>query len=125
VGGLCGGIGRSVLFDGNPCYSTTRIRPLDSMGGWSQLKFKATGKLEFNGAFGMDSPFAEDVRAFSASQSYLDPTLVQNRSTLVNFIYRPRSNLLFSSEFRHLRTFEIDRDSHTAEQVNLMMGILF
>ena len=125
VGGLGGGIGRSVLFDGNPYDSATRIRPLDSMGGWSQLKFKATPKLEFNGAFGMDSPFAEDVRAFNASQSYVDPTLVQNRSALVNFIYRPRSNLLFSSEFRHLRTFEIDRDSHTAEQVNLMMGILF
>jgi hypothetical protein len=125
VGGLGGGIGRSVLFDGNPFDSTTRIRPLDSMGGWSQLKFKATAKLEFNGAFGMDSPFAEDVRAFYASQSYVDPTLVQNRSALVNFIYRPRSNLLFSSEFRHLRTFEIDRDSHNAEQVNLMMGILF
>ncbi|HMH00331.1 MAG TPA: hypothetical protein VK555_02905 [Terriglobales bacterium] len=125
VGGLGGGIGRSVLFDGNPFDSATRIRPLNSMGGWSQLKFKATSKLEFNGAFGMDSPFAEDVRAFYASQSYVDPTLVQNRSALVNFIYRPRSNLLFSSEFRHLRTFEIDRDSHTAEQVNLMMGILF
>jgi len=125
VGGLGGGIGRSVLFDGNPFDSATRIRPLDSVGGWSQLKFKATAKLEFNGAFGMDSPFAEDVRAFYASQSYVDPTLVQNRSALVNFIYRPRSNLLFSSEFRHLRTFEIDRDSHTAEQVNLMMGILF
>jgi hypothetical protein len=50
---------------------------------------------------------------------------VQNRSALINFIYRPRSNLLFSSEFRHLRTFEIDSDSHTVEQVNLMMGILF
>lgn len=125
VGGLGGGIGRSVLFDGNPFDPATRIRPLDSIGGWSQLKFKVTPKLEFNGAFGMDSPFAEDVRAFASSLSYLDPTLVQNRSALINFIYRPRSNLLFSSEFRHLRTFEIDRDSHTAEQVNLMMGILF
>lgn len=125
VGGLGGGIGRSVLFSGNPFDPATRVRPLDSIGGWSQIKFKATAKLEFNGAFGMDSPFAEDVRAFYASQSYLDPTLVQNRSSLVNFIYRPRSNLLFSSEFRHLRTFEIDRDSHSAEQVNLMMGILF
>ena len=125
VGGLGGGIGRSVLFSGNPFDTATRVRPLDSIGGWSQLKLKATAKLEFNGAFGMDSPFAEDVRAFYASQSYLDPTLVQNRSALVNFVYRPRSNLLFSSEFRHLRTFEIDRDSHSAKQVNLMMGILF
>jgi hypothetical protein len=125
VGGLGGGIGRSVLFSGNPFDPSTRLRALDSMGGWSQLKFKASAKLEFNGAFGMDSPFAEDVRAFAAGQSYFEPTLVQNRGALVNFIYRPRSNLLFSTEYRHLRTSEIDGGSQAAEQVNLMMGILF
>jgi hypothetical protein len=50
---------------------------------------------------------------------------LQNRSALVNFIYRPRSDLLFSGEFRHLRTFDVDLGTPTAEQVNLMMGILF
>jgi hypothetical protein len=125
TGGLGGGIGRSVLFSGDPFVASTQIRALDSIGGWSQLKLKATPKLEFNGAVGIDSPFADDVRAFPGSLSYSDPTLVQNRSALGNFVYRPRSNLLFSAEYRRLRTFEIDRGSHTAEQVNLMMGILF
>jgi len=43
----------------------------------------------------------------------------------VNFIYRPRSDLLFSAEYRHLRTFLINSNSNAAEQVNMMMGILF
>lgn len=124
VGGLGGGIGRSVLFSGNP-GPYIQVRALNSVGGWSQLKFQASAKLEFNGAFGLDSPYAEDVRAFPAAQSYFDPFLVQNRSAFVNLIYRPRSDLLFSAEYRHFRTFEVDNGSPTGEQVNLMMGILF
>jgi hypothetical protein len=124
LGGLGGGIGRSVLFSGNP-NPFEQLRPLNSVGGWSQLKVRASGKLEFNGAFGVDSAFADDVRAFPLSPSYFGAPLLQNRSALVNFIYRPRSDLLFSGEFRHLRTFDVDLGTPTAEQVNLMMGILF
>lgn len=122
IGGLGGGIGQTVLSSGAPNYS---IAGLDSVGGWAQLKFRATAKLEFNGAFGQDNPFASDVRDFSNTAGYSPFTLVRNRGSLVNFIYRPRSNLLFSAEYRRLRTFAIGNESWTADQVNLMMGILF
>lgn len=122
VGGLGGGIGQTVLQSGAPDYA---IAGLDSVGGWSQLKFRASSKLEFNGAFGQDNPFASDVRAFSNTSGYSPLTLIRNRGSLVNFIFRPRSNLLFSAEYRHLRTFDISNESWTADQVNLMMGILF
>jgi len=100
------------------------VRALNSVGGWTQLKFKATSKLEFNGAFGLDNPFANDVRGFPSSLGFPAP-LLQNRSSLLNVIYRPRSDLLLSGEYRHLRTFDIDAGSPTADQINLMMGILF
>src|SRR6266481_7309159 len=123
LGGLGGGVGRSVLFSGNP--NPSQVQPLNSVGGWSQLKVKASNKLEFNGAFGVDNPFAADVRTYPLSPSYFPAVLLQNRSALLNFIYRPRSDLLFSGEFRHLRTFDLDAGTPTAEQVNLMMGFLF
>jgi hypothetical protein len=50
---------------------------------------------------------------------------VQNRSGFVNFIYKPRSNLLFSTEYRRLRTFQINDGSQSAEQINMIMGVLF
>lgn len=124
VGGIGGGIGRSVLFNGDPTLPSSQLRALDSMGGWSQLKVKATAKLEFNGAFGLDNPFSEDVRPFAAEQNYFG-SLSQNRGTMVNFIYRPRSNLLLSTEYRHLKTYAIDSGHWSADQVNMMMGILF
>jgi hypothetical protein len=51
--------------------------------------------------------------------------LLQNRSSLLNVVYRPRSELLFSCEYRYLRTCEMYAVSPTADQLNLMMGILF
>jgi len=124
AGGIGGGIGRSVTFSGDPTLPTTEIPALDAIGGWAQLKFKATPKLEFNGGVGVDNPFAEDVRGYASAANYFG-SLVQNRSALINFIYRPRSNLLFSTEYRHLKTYEIDSGHWQADQVNMMMGILF
>jgi len=124
LGGLGGGVGRSVLFSGN-LDPSVQLQPLNSVGGWSQLKVKASDKLEFNGAFGVDNPFAADARGYPLSPGYFPAALLQNRSALLNFIYRPRSDLLFSGEYRHLRTFDLDAGSPTADQVNLMMGILF
>lgn len=124
IGGLGGGIGRSALFDGNPGNPNSPVQPLNSLGGWSQFKVRATSKLEINAAYGLDNPFAIDIRGYSTGQGYVS-SLVQNRSAMANFIYRPRSNLLFSAEYRHLQTFAIDSESHNADQVNLIMGILF
>jgi len=125
IGGFGGGIGRSVLFNGPPTDATTLVRPLNTIGGWTQFKVAPAPKIEFNVAAGQDNPFAKDLRFFANAQSYLDPSLSRNRAEFVNFVYRPRSDLLFSAEFRHLRTFEINGDSNTANHVNLAMGFLF
>jgi hypothetical protein len=125
LGGLGGGIGRSVLFSGDPTDPTTLVRGLNAIGGWSQLKIKASAKLEFNGAVGLDDAYSQDLTAFPAAQSYLDPSLSRNLGSLVNFVYRPKSNLLFSTEYRRLLTSRINDENYPAGQVNLMMGVLF
>ncbi|HTZ96831.1 MAG TPA: hypothetical protein VMB18_10560 [Terriglobales bacterium] len=125
IGGIGAGISRSVVFSGNPSSPNTYVEGLDSVGGWSQLKFKLNSKLEFNTAFGLDNPFASELRTGATSQPYVGMLLTQNRSGFVNFIYRPRSNLLFSTEYRFLQSFPLYQSSENAEQVNVMMGVLF
>jgi hypothetical protein len=124
IGGLGGGIGQTVIFSGSPVDPAIQVRGLDAIGGWSQLKFKATGKLEFNGGFGLDNPYAADSLAFPAGESYYAHPLLKNQSSLFNFIYRPRSDLLFSAEYLHLHTTQLYNDN-SAEQFNLIMGVLF
>lgn len=125
LGGLYGGIGRSVLFSDNPSSASTTVRGLNAVGGWAQLKYQPASKLEFNGAFGLDNPYATDLRAFANPQSYSGPGLARNSGSFANVIFRPRSDLLFSAEYRHLRTYMIDSGPNSADHVNLMMGVLF
>ncbi len=125
VGGLYGAFGESVLFDGDPTQASTQVQALDSVGGWGQLKFRPLAKWEFNAAFGMDNAYASDLRYFPYVVSYGDPTLARNQTGFVNMIYRPRSDLLFSAEYRHLTTFTTTGSSSSAGHLNLMMGVLF
>jgi hypothetical protein len=125
IGGLGAGIGRSVVFNGSLTDPATIVRGLPSTGGWAQLGFKPLPKLEFNAAAGQDNVTSADVRGFTQTTGYFDADLNRNRSEFVNFIYRPRSNLLFSTEFRTLRTFSVTGSSSRANQLNLIMGVLF
>jgi hypothetical protein len=126
IGGIGGDISQTVVYDGDPRKAATPLRGLDTIGGWSQLKFKATNTLELNAAVGLDNPTTAEVRAAAPSQPFLfSPLLVQNRGTFVNFVFRPRSSLLFSAEYRHLRTLQLNDVSNSADQFNLIMGILF
>lgn len=125
LGGLYGGIGRSVLFSGDPKLASTEVQALNSIGGWAQLKYRPANKWEFNAAFGMDNPYASDLKYFQYPQSYGDATLARNQGSFVNMIYRPRSDLLFSAEYRHLTTYSLTNGGNNAGHLNLMMGVLF
>lgn len=125
IGGLYGAFGQSVLFSGDPTMATTEVQGLNSIGGWAQLKYRPANKWEFNAAFGMDNPYASDLKYFPYAQSYGDPTLAKNQAGFVNMIYRPRSDLLFSAEYRRLNTDSLSAGWNGAGHLNLMMGVLF
>jgi hypothetical protein len=125
LGGFYGGIGQSVLFDGTPGTYGTEVQALDSIGGWAQLKYRPSNKWEFNAAFGMDNPYASDLKYFEYPQSYGGPVVARNQAGFVNMIYRPRSDLLFSAEYRHLNTNSLMEGGNSAGHLNLMMGVLF
>jgi hypothetical protein len=125
VGGLGGGMGQSFLLSGNLMDPATTIHGLDSTGGWVQLKFKPKTNFEVNGAVGLDSPFANELRRFPASQYYYGTLLSRNLSPFVNFIYQVRSDVLFSVEYRHLQTSQVNGNSSSAHHINIGLGYLF
>ena len=125
IGGLGAAIGQTIVYGGSPSYLYTPIRGLDSAGGWSQVKFQLTPKLELNGVFAEDNAFAGDVRGFATDANNFGPILGRNHGAMSNLIYRPRSDLLLAAEFRRLHTFPIYDSSSVTNQINLAMGILF
>jgi hypothetical protein len=125
IGGLGAGIGRAVLYGGDPTKTYTPIHGLDSAGGWSQIKLQLTPKLELNGVFAEDDAFANDIRGFAVDANNFSTILGRNRGVLGNLVYRPKSDLLLSAEFRRLRTFPVYSGSSVINQVNLAVGVLF
>jgi hypothetical protein len=125
VGGLGAGIGRAILFGGSPFDPTSSIRGVDSAGGWSQLKFQLTSRIELNGTFAEDNAFAGSIRGFAVDANNFDTILGRNHGMLGNLVYRPRSDLLLSAEFRRLQSFPVFGSEIVTNQLNLAMGILF
>jgi hypothetical protein len=125
LGGLGGGIGQSVLWEGPLFDPTTEIYGVNSLGGWAQLKYRATSKLQFNGAFGQDNPFASNLREFGSGGSFYGQLFSKNQTVLTNFIYQPRSDFVLSFEYRRLKTFILDTNANAANVFNLSLGYIF
>jgi hypothetical protein len=125
LGGLGGGIGQSVLWNGSLINPTTEIEGLNSMGGWAQLKFKATPKLQFNGAFGQDNPYASDLREYGGNATLYGAPISKNQSGFVNFIYQPRSDIVLSLEYRKIRTYLLETNPNSVNLANFSVGYIF
>ncbi|SRR5579883_1620571 len=124
VGGLSGGLGTSIVASGDLAQPSSMVYPVNSTGGWIQLKFQPRSTLEFNAAYGEDNPFAADLRYFPNGGVY-GVYLGRNQGTIANVIYRPKSDLLFSAEYHYLKTYSIFPFDYSASQFNLIMGVLF
>lgn len=94
-------------------------------GGWSQLKITVNARNEFNvavGAGGRDAGDTAQVALLFPNLQYLSP---RNQTLFVNYIFRPRSDLLFSPEYRRLRTYPVSGPSVSASQVGVAAGFIF
>jgi hypothetical protein len=125
VGGLGGGVGQSILLSGSVYNANTAIYGLDSTGGWLQLKFKPKPNFEVNFAYGEDVPFASELKRFPATALYYGYSISRNQSPFVNFIYRMRSDVLASVEYKRLQTNPLNGNAYIANQVIMSLGYAF
>ena len=126
VGGLGGGIGQSAGYFIDPVTLLPQMRPLNSAGGWSQLKFRPFPKWEINGAFGQDNVLKYSYANTPGITAAYGELFTRNRAGFGNVIYRPRSNVLFSVEYRKLWTYSVlSNRPNTADQVNVGAGVSF
>lgn len=125
IGGLGASVGRSIVYGAKYTDPFAPIRGVNAAGGWTQLKFQLTPKVELNAAFAQDDSLTANIRGFAIDANNPGPILGRNRGALGNVVFRPRSDLLFSAELRRLQTFPVYSSSTTTNQVNLAAGILF
>lgn len=109
-------------------YTTFTARLLSEVGvigGWSQLKFRWNAQNEINVAAGTGGRNSADLRNVLTS-TFVAPLIpARNQMIFANYVFRPRSDLLFSAEYRRLRTYEVNGSPDTAGQLGLAIGFLF
>lgn len=122
IGDLGGGAFKNVV----KSYSSNSLRGLNTTGGWTGLTARFTRSLEANAYFGEDSANAYEAREEgdpSSATPYL--TLVRNQSAAANLIFRPKTYLVFSGEYRYLRSWYTYGPSNFAQNLDLTMGYIF
>ena len=101
------------------------IAKLRTIGGWSQLKAKIDARNEFNVSAGYGGFDSMGLRNASASDASLLFIPARNESMLVNYVFKPRSDLVFSLEYRRLKTYNVSDAPYTADHVGASAAFLF
>ncbi|MGO8934814.1 MAG: hypothetical protein ACLQDA_13980 [Terracidiphilus sp.] len=125
LGGLGGGGYKDFAYALNPNTGGYYFRPLDDAGGWAQLKEKASERLQFNAAFGMDNVLAGQLRHYYVEGGSPAQNLARNRTYVGNVIYSPSAYLLFSLEYRHLESTPVEGLPSASNIIGLGAGYKF
>jgi hypothetical protein len=126
LGGLGAGTYKDVLYGSNPISGLPVIRGVNDIGGWTQFKTRFGSSLEANTSIGLDNGFAGDFHSlilpYDATASQLR---ARNRMFVGNVIYRPKTYLIFSPEYRRIWTWPIYGTRSTADIFTLSVGYQF
>lgn len=124
LAGLGGGENKSIIVEALPGGAVS-VFGLHSAGGWAQIKLLATPRLELNWAFGENVPYAADLRRDNAEAQHDERVVGRNSSSFINAIYKLRSNVVLSGEFRRLWTDFPGGGMAHANHASLSAGVLF
>jgi hypothetical protein len=121
-----GGLGGGTFKDYVPYDNYTEFKGLDDEGGWAQMKWRFSQELEANVAGGEDSAFSTELRdsnLLNSQNVYLN--LSRNVTAYGNFVFRPRTYLLFSAEYRQIRSWPISGAANENHILGFAAGYLF
>jgi hypothetical protein len=126
LGGLGGGVYKDVLFGIYAATGKSAYRGLNAIGGWTQFKARFTQVLEANASIGLDNGYADDFHDFIFSPTASSTQLrARNKMVFGNLIFKPKTYLILSPEYRRIWTWPIYGTVNTADIFTLSAGYQF
>jgi hypothetical protein len=126
LGGLGGGVYKDVLFGIYVPTGQNAYSGLNAIGGWSQFKAHFSQSLEANASFGLDNGYASDFHEFVFPPTATATQLrARNNMFFANLIFRPKTYLILSPEYRRIWTWPIYGTVSTADIFTLSAGYQF
>jgi hypothetical protein len=126
LGGFGGGSYKDILTGTDAITGLTRSTGVDAVGGWSQLKLRFSPTVEANAAFGLDDALSSnfDGLIFSSSTNPLEFN-ARNSSVIGNLIFRPKTYLILSPEYRRIQSWLYSGPSNIANIFTITAGYQF
>ena len=122
IGGLGGGAFKDYVSSAAEHY----VDGLDAAGGWIQAKFPFTQTFEANVSAGVDNAYAADLRdSDQATAQGWYAGLARNGTLIANLVYRPRSYLMLSTEFRQIDSKWIFGQNYEDRVFGIATGYIF
>ncbi len=126
IGGLGGGVYKDIVTGTDPISGASVMHGLNAIGGWVQAKSRFGQSLETNLSIGLDDGFARDFHSLilppAASSSQLR---ARNKMAVANLIYRPKTYIILSPEYRRIWTWPITGAASTVDVFTLSVGYQF
>ncbi len=122
IGGLGGGAFKDYVTNA----TTHHLLGVNAIGGWAQAKVTISPSLEVNFSTGMDNAYAADLQGSeeAAAPGYYS-SLARNQTWLANLVYRPKSYLLLSTEFRQINSRSSGGVTSQDRVVGVATGYIF
>jgi len=126
IGGLGGGVYKDVVTGTDPRSGASVLHGLNAIGGWTQFKTRFSSSLESNFSIGQDDGFARDFHALVLSPTATAAQLrARNKMVVGNLIFRPRTYIILSPEYRRIWTWPITGTASTLDIFTLSVGYQF
>jgi hypothetical protein len=126
LGGFGGGAYKDILTGIDMVTGLTRTAGVDAVGGWGQVKFHFTPTAEANAAWGIDDAMSSSFNGLILSTS-VNPLEVnaRNSSVVGNLIFRPKTYLILSPEYRRLQSWQYEGPISIANIFTVTAGFQF
>ena len=126
IAGQGGGLYKDVVVVTNPATGLPQTNGVETVGGWTQLKVRFSPTLETNAAFGLDDALGGNFYGLITSPG-ANPLeqYARNSSVMGNIVFRPKTYLIFSPEYRHLLTWPYNGPVNVANVFTLSAGYQF
>ena len=117
---------KDVVTGTDPITGVSVLHPLNAIGGWTQFKTRFSSSLETNLSIGQDDGFARDFHAVVLSPAASAGQLrARNEMVVGNLIFRPKTYLILSPEYRRIWSWPINGTASTLDIFTLSAGYQF
>jgi hypothetical protein len=126
LGGLGGGVYKDVVTGTSPVTGASVLHGLNAIGGWTQFKTRFNSSVETNMSIGLDDGFARDFHAVVLPSTASNTQLrARNKMVIGNLIYRPKTYIILSPEYRRIWSSPITGTANTLDIFTLSAGFQF